>query len=113
MASFKELHEDGWGENKRYTYHSKRFKLGKTNLGKLKEYSYRGSTPEIIFGEGREQLYKVQPNNNGTLKIIDMKNTGSGKESVEDNFIELSGGGKNIRKTKRKMNKKRKSNKRR
>jgi hypothetical protein len=118
MVKFEELHSDGWGENTNFRYIRKNFELGGIRLGKLLQYSYKGRTKELLFGEDRSYDYSVLLNDDNTLKILDMKRTGwgeeiEGKDHVEDNFIQLSAGGKkNIRKTKRKMNKK-KSKKRR
>jgi len=113
--TFNDLHKDGWGRAPSQEYQNKNFSLGDFNLGKLKESSYSGSTPELIFGDDDNYLYKVVA---PRLKILDLRGNGFGvpiadRQSEKDGFTEITGGGKKFRKTRRKINKKRKSNKRR
>jgi hypothetical protein len=116
MVTFNDLHSDGWENNSFLYQRSQRFTLGETDLGKLKKCSYKGSnTKELFFGDDSTYFFRVEQNEDGTLKITDPSGLGTKADNVDDNFIiqEKQGGKKKIRKTKRKMNKKRKSNKRR
>jgi len=88
VITFKELHSDGW-EKKKYAYRFKHFKLGDVDLGKLHDSSYSGNTPELYFGDGVSYKYRVQPDRDDTLKIIDVNSGKTLGVNINNDFLPL------------------------
>jgi hypothetical protein len=136
MVTYDEIRE------KYLKYHSKedttnqyventKFKLGDTFLGYVRDLIVENEatgavnndsllfSTNIMPSKVKESApnYKVYKNSDGKIvvfKLVTQDTDTSGKEGEkrDDNFIEIATGGKRVNKTKRKKNKKRKSNKR-
>lgn len=78
--------------NQMLDFKTKYFKLGDLKLGFLvnsNNYSTIVAERELFFGKSLDKSeYIVQPNENGTLKIFNIKQNGEKKEALKDNVID-------------------------